>query len=725
MKINNSDKETKLSNSTGLTIKDKSSGLLHTQINDNSISLNNGNTQINDNSISLNNGNTQLVNGALNMSDGVNQLSLSNTEGLSLNNGDTILSTGLLTLDTNTTLSSANGLKLKNATDTDLETQLTDQKLTIENKNRYNSPGKTSISYNSLLMEYAPNATDAEPIIGINYNFKSNISVGGSSANIMLLKSDQLKTRLYTDTSKSGLLLTTDPEIHKAIYIDADLNNLNLKMTDDNEDSLIEILTVGNEGQVKGNKLLSLEKLNCPPSIPLNKGDIYADGTLYCDNFHVKSKIESDTLLSVVSSEDPYVNAFQVNNSGTLTLKNVGSGQTQTIEINAATSKISGLDTLEMSKFNVNNAGILTLKNVGSTRTIEINAGTSTISGLDTIEFNGDNSEINNLQTISLNSLEFTGENSKIESLDSLECTNIQVSNNIICDKDIHCSGTFMTNKLIAETIKSHVQDDSARFNKLLIGGNSSCSESSLSLSQGSSKGILLQESGTGNSYSVTQKWILHDSAEGTNSTLDDSITSLEIDDSAITFYNYTESPTTIGLKITSSTINIGAQDTYIDGGAIECQTIISRGTIKCESAQGIQVSSDFTNGPITTILEDEICTDRLFGKSITFEAPGYAETSSSTTTTYGNGNTTPCPQLLLVDGPVNIYFDSITQGRIYHAFWKSGSQNGTITFYRLHNGHWISQKNVPQPSASNGDGGLIFVHDGSGYFSIGCIPGV
>ena len=666
LKINSSDKETKLSNSTGLTIKDKSSELFHTQINDNSISLNNGNTQ--------------LVNGALNMSDGESQVSLSNTGGLSLNNGNTILSNGLLTLDTNTTLSSANGLKLKNATDpTNLETQLTDQKLTIENKNSDNSPGKTSISYNELLMEYAHNANDDESIV----------------------------TRLYTDTSKSGLLLTTDPEIHKAIYIDADLNNLNFKMTDDNEDSLIEILTVGNEGQVKGNKLLSLEKINCPPSIDLNKGDIYADGTLYCDNFHVKSKIESDTLLSVVSSEDESKTAFQVNNTGTLTLKNVSSGQTQTIEINAATSKISGLDTLQMTKFNVNNAGTLTLENVDSTRTIEINAGTSTISGLDTLEFNGDNSEINNLQTISLHSLEFTGENSKIESLDSLEFTgeNSKIESldslectKIICGNDITCSGTLMANTLITQTTKSSEVHDSIKLldevGELDLDG--SCIQFKTKVPLNNLMNI--------NKNSIT----IPAAVTGTSSftkIIDDSEQRL------ISNKKTSGSDAASGKietnEFTCTNIEIVKEDN--DGSATASQiTYITNSLIQIYSAE--------IAGEIKLNSNDEFAIESRYFQ---FSSAGWYTAPSGIVTTYNNS--TPCPQVLLINGETHIHLSSCTENRLYHALWKNGSGTACIKFY---DGSSNLQKDISQPTNHNCDGGVIFVHDGDNQFSIGIIPG-
>ena len=136
--------------------------------------------------------------------------------------------------------------------------------------------------------------------------------------------------------------------------------------------------------------------------------------------------------------------------------------------------------------------------------------------------------------------------------------------------------------------------------------------------------------------------------------------------------------------------------------------------------------TSTITTTDISTIINyNSITTRSISTDSITFTGTGYKETSSSTTTTYGQGNSIPCPQLLLVDGHVHIYLDSVTPRRIYHAFWKSESQSGTITFYRLDNDNWTIQKVVSQSSTSNADGGVIFVHDGSDYFSIGGIPGV
>jgi len=121
-------------------------------------------------------------------------------------------------------------------------------------------------------------------------------------------------------------------------------------------------------------------------------------------------------------------------------------------------------------------------------------------------------------------------------------------------------------------------------------------------------------------------------------------------------------------------------------------------------------------------LVTNNLVTNNLASNSFQFTESGYVETTG---TTYGNGNSTPCPQLLLVDGSVNIYFDSITQGRLYHAFWKNQGGTGTITFYRKNNAGWKIQNIASQTEVGNADGGVIFVHDGSGYFSIGCISGV
>ena len=119
-------------------------------------------------------------------------------------------------------------------------------------------------------------------------------------------------------------------------------------------------------------------------------------------------------------------------------------------------------------------------------------------------------------------------------------------------------------------------------------------------------------------------------------------------------------------------------------------------------------------------LVTNNLVTNNLASNSFQFTESGYAETSSSTTT-YGYDNSTPCPQLLLVDGPVNIYFDSITQGRIYHAFWKNGGNPpASITFHA----NKQVQKTIRQPSPTSCDGGVIFVHDGDTSFSIGIIPG-
>ena len=120
-------------------------------------------------------------------------------------------------------------------------------------------------------------------------------------------------------------------------------------------------------------------------------------------------------------------------------------------------------------------------------------------------------------------------------------------------------------------------------------------------------------------------------------------------------------------------------------------------------------------------LVTNNLVTNNLASNSFQFTESGYVETTG-TGTTYGNGNGSKCPQLLIVGGHVNIYFDSIEPGKIYHAFWKSGGGAGQLRFYNNSN---ILQKTFKQSAINQADGGLIFIHDLDDYYSFGILGGL
>ena len=101
------------------------------------------------------------------------------------------------------------------------------------------------------------------------------------------------------------------------------------------------------------------------------------------------------------------------------------------------------------------------------------------------------------------------------------------------------------------------------------------------------------------------------------------------------------------------------------------------------------------------------------------FSSAGWKTSPSGIETTYNSS--TPCPQVLLINGVTHIFLSSCVENRLYHAFWKNESGTTCIKFY---DGNEDLQKSINQPVANKCDGGVIFVHDGDSYFSIGIIPG-
>ena len=104
--------------------------------------------------------------------------------------------------------------------------------------------------------------------------------------------------------------------------------------------------------------------------------------------------------------------------------------------------------------------------------------------------------------------------------------------------------------------------------------------------------------------------------------------------------------------------------------------------------------------------LKTEIATSSFY----IFGDNGYAEVG---TTSYNNSNTL-CPQLLLVNGTVDIHITSIKQNAIYHAFWKNGGDKACINFYKTED---TIQTTIYRPPGENAHGGVMFVNDGDTSF--------